>query len=181
VTIKNIRSPLGKTWGVGGGAALLLGGLVLTSLGAGSAFAATGGTTANAAVATSITLSGLTAAFTLSGAPGASPSTNSAVTMNVLTNNRTGYNVTVQSAAATMAPTAVGNTDSIPIASLKTRETGQPTFTSLSNVTATTVHNQAAKSAVAGDTVNNDYQVVIPFVSSDTYTVTLNYTASTNP
>lgn len=163
------------------GSALVLGGLGLASMGAGSAFAAPGTTTANAAVASSITLSGLTAAFTLSGAPGSTPSTNSAVTMNVTTNNRTGYNVTVQSAAATMAATAVGNTDSIPIANLKVRETGQPTFTSLSSSTANTVHSQATKSAAAGDTVNNDYQIAIPFVNSDTYTATLNYTASTNP
>lgn len=163
------------------GSALLVVGLGLTSLGAGSAFGAGANTTANAAVASSITLSGLTSAFTLSGAPGATPSTNSAVTMTVTTNNRTGYNVTVQSAAATMAATTTGNTDSIPIANLKARETGQPTFTALSSVTANTVHNQATKSAAAGDTVNNDYQVVIPFVNSDTYTATLNYTASTNP
>jgi hypothetical protein len=176
-----VRHYLRRKASIFAGSVLVVGGLGLTSLGAGSAFAAGGTTTANASVASSITLSGLTSSFTLSGAPGATPSTNSAVSMNVTTNNRTGYNVTVQSASATMAATTTGNTDSVPIADLKARETGQPTFTSLSNVTANTVHNQATKSASSGDTITNDYQLVVPFVNSDTYTATLNYTASTNP
>jgi hypothetical protein len=166
------------------GSLLVLGGIGVASIGVVPALAdtSTGDTTANVQVLGSITLSGLTGSFTLSGAPGSTPSSNSVVTMNVATNNLTGYNVTVKAPTLqlNMAGATTGNTNTIPNGNLKVRETGQSTFTSISNLTATTVHNQLTRSATGGDTVSNDYQVDIPFVNADTYTGTLNYTASTN-
>ncbi len=176
------RKGLTRKISIAAGSLLVLGGLGVASMGAVPALADTGNTTANVGVLGSITLSGLTGSFTLSGAPGSTPSTNSAVTMNVATNNLTGYNVTVQAPTLqlNMAGGTTGNMDTIPNGNLKVRETGQSTFNSISNLTAVTVHNQATRSAAGGDTINNDYQVVIPFVNADTYTGTLNYTASTN-
>jgi hypothetical protein len=138
-----------------------------------------GTTTANAAVASTITLSGLTSAFTLSGAPATTALSATPVTMNVLTNNRTGYTVTSVAGNALMLPaTPVTNTDTIPVSALQVRETGTTPYTALSAVTPVTVHSQAAKSAVAGDTVSNDFKMVVPFVNADTYSVTLTYLAA---
>ena len=150
---------------------------------AGSASAAPvtsgGPTVAKVAVETSIQMSGLTSEFTLEGAAGASVTKEDAVAMTVRTNNQAGYNVTVLAAASTLAPTATGNTDSIPVAKLGVREGHTGSFTALSNVTAVSVHSQSSKSAVNGDAIKNDYKIDIPFVNGDTYTVTLNYVATT--
>jgi|HubBroStandDraft_6_1064221.scaffolds.fasta_scaffold187078_2 hypothetical protein len=136
-------------------------------------------TTANVAVNPVITLSGLTSSFTLTGNPGATAAANSAVTMNVRTNNITGYSVSVQAASANMAGATSGNTDVIPVSALSVRETGTTPFSALSNTAPVTVHTQATRSAAAGDTVNNDFSVAVPFVNSDTYSATLNYVAAT--
>ena len=149
---------------------------------AGTASAAPGGDTlANVGVDSAITMTGLTPSFTLTGIPGDTVDTALApVTFNVQTNNIGGYSVTVESATATLAATTGGNTDSIPIGALSVRETGTTPFTALSNAATATVHSQATRSdLVDGDDLSNDYQVVIPFVNSDTYTATLNYLAST--
>jgi hypothetical protein len=141
-----------------------------------------GTTTANVGVANTITLSGLTAAFTLSGAPATTQTGLTAVTMNVKSDNRTGYNVTVQAAAATMAGATIGNLDTIPVSALTVRNTKTGgAYTAISTLSAATVANSAVRSPVGGDTINNDYQVVIPWVNADTYSVTLNYLASNNP
>jgi hypothetical protein len=147
---------------------------------AGTASAATDTDTvdANVAVGSAITLTGLTPSFLLSGLPGATVAGVGAVTFNVETNNRAGYSVTVESAAATLAGTGT-NGDSIPIGALSVRETGAGAYTPLSNTAPVTVHNQTVRSAEAGDGLSNDYQVVIPFVNTDTYTATLNYVATT--
>lgn len=163
-----------------GGVVLLLAGGILAASAGGSALAASsnGSTTARVSVNSTITLSALPASFTLTGDPGATVTSNGAVTMNVLTNNLLGYTVTVQAAAATLTG-SVGNTDTIPIASLQVRETGGAVFTPVSNLLATLVHSQLTRSGASGDTISNDYQVIIPFVNADVYTVTLNYVAST--
>lgn len=148
---------------------------------AGTASAAPGGgTAANVGVDSAITMTGLTPSFTLTGIPGATVDTALVpVTFNVQTNSIGGYSVTVESATPTLVGTG-GNTDSIPIGALSVRETGTTPFTALSNGATATVHSQATRSAlVGGDNLSNDYQVVIPFVNSDTYTATLNYLAST--
>jgi hypothetical protein len=148
---------------------------------AGSASAATspGSTQGNVDVTTAIALSGLTPSFTLSGVPGATVTGAGDVTMNVVTNNLAGYAVTVESATATLAPATAGNLDSIPIGALSVRETGTTDYTPLSAAATVTTHTQATRSAELGDTISNDYQVVVPFVNQDTYTTTLNYVATT--
>jgi hypothetical protein len=162
------------------GVMLLATGLALTaSVGSASmADSSSGNTTANVAVNSSITLSGLTSSFTLSGDPNSTVTSNGVVTMNVLTNNLTGYNVTVQAAAAVLSGSG-GNADSIPISDLRVRETGGLAFVPLSNLAPVTVHAQITPSGASGDNLSNDYRVVIPFVSADTYSVTLDYVAST--
>lgn len=160
------------------GAALLLAGVSST------AFAAPGQTSAdsteaNVEVLSAIGLTALTPDFLLTGLPGATVAGLGAVTMNVSTNNLAGYAVTVQSASATLDPAAVGNPDTIPIGALSVRETGSTAYTPVSDAAPVTVHTQGTRSAQGGDTISNDYRVVIPFVNEDTYTTTLNYIATT--
>jgi hypothetical protein len=139
----------------------------------------TGSTTANVHVDSFITLTGLTPSFSLHGLPGATVSTTEPIAMTVTTNSLAGYDVTVQSAADTLAPAAAGNTNSIPIANLKVRDT-EGNFTSLSDTTAVTVHSQNTRSSSDGDVLSNDYSVDIPFVNVDTYSVVLDYVATSS-
>lgn len=169
------RSALGATIALGFAAAMT-----------GSAIAAPGDqssdtTEANVQVASSITLSGLTPSFTLNGLPGDVVTGNDAVSFSVTTNNIGGYTVTVQADTATLLPQTAGNGDSIPIANLRVRESAAEdlgAFTSLSSTSSVQVHAQTGQSAETGDALSNDYQVSIPFVNSDTYSVTLNYVAT---
>ena len=138
-----------------------------------------GSTTGNVEVGSSISLTALTESFTLSGNVGDTVSETETVTVTVETNNLAGYAVTVQSETATLAAAVVGNTDSIPIGALSVRETGTTPYTPLSSTVAVSVHTQATRSAEGGDDLANDYQVVIPFVNEDTYSVTLDYVATT--
>ena len=159
---------------------LAVAGLGIASLASVSASAAnTGNTTGNVAVSQTITLSGLTSAFTLTGAPGATATGVSAATMNVKTNDKAGYTVTVQAAAANMVGTA-GNADVIPVSSLTVKNSGG-VYTALSSSASVTTASTAVKTTGLGDTVNNDYQITnIPWVNADTYSVTLNYVATGN-
>lgn len=163
-----------------GGLALLMMGMVLAVSAGGPAIGASssGSTSAEVEVNSSITLSGLPVSFTLTGDPNTTVTSAGAVTMNVLTNNLTGYQVTVQAASGTLTG-SVGNPDTIPITNLKVRETGAPVFTPMSDLLPSVVHSQLNRSGDSGDTISNDYQVDIPFVNADTYTVTLDYVAST--
>jgi hypothetical protein len=138
-----------------------------------------GTVTATANVQASITLSGLTPAFTLTGAPGATATGTGAVTMKVTTNNTLGYTVGVQAAAATMTGATAGNTDTIPVSALTVKENTGATYTALSATAAVTVHSQNGKSVSTGDTITNDMQMAVPFVNSDSYSVALNYIATT--
>lgn len=165
-------------------ALLGLGGLTATAalvaVGSLAAFAAedTGSTDASVDVTTAISLTGLTDAFTLTGAPGDTVTEAGVVAFNVRTNNASGYIVTVQAATSTLVAEAPGNVDSIPISALSVRE-GTDAFAALSSTTAVPVHDQATRSAELGDDLSNDYQIAVPFVNSGTYTVTLDYVAST--
>jgi hypothetical protein len=171
-----------------GAAAAIGAGLVVAALPAGQAVAAIypsspGSTVANVQVGSAITLSNLTSSFRLTGNPGQTIVGLGVVTMNVETNNATGYHVTVQAAAPNLVGTPP-NPDVIPINDLSVRETAAGNngpFTPLSNTTPVTVHDQITRSIPAdGDALSNDYQIVIPNVNSDTYHVTLNYIATTN-
>lgn len=134
--------------------------------------------TSTAVQARTITLSGLTPAFTLSGPPSVVVTANGAVTMNVQTNSPGGYTVTVQPAQGTLVGTG-GNTETIPIGQLKVRESGKTLFGSLPAAQALTVHSQTGPSSPDGDAVSNDYQMQIPFVRPDQYSVTLDYIVTT--
>lgn len=151
--------------------------LFATGMGAVASAAPGGDTVANVGVTAGLTMTGLTPSFTLTGAPGATVAGLGAVIFNVETNNPTGYSVTVDTAAATLAPATVGNTDSIPIAALTVRETGTGTYSPLGSG-AVQVHTQGTRSANGGDALSNDYQMRMPVVAVDTYTATLNYLAT---
>jgi hypothetical protein len=152
----------------------------------GSASAAPGDTSsdttvANIGVTSSIALTGLTSSFTLNGLPGATVTGAGDVSFNVETNNISGYAVSVQAATPTLVAATAGNLDSIPIGSLQVRQSvvGTPGgWTSISSAGAVTVHTQSGRSALGGDAIGNDYQILIPFVAEDTYSATLDYIAT---
>jgi hypothetical protein len=145
-----------------------------------SAGTSPGSTTGNVAVTSAIALTVGTTAFTLTGTPNSTQTDAAAVSYSVTTNNLAGYAVTVQAAAPTLAATATGNADFIPIAALTVKgDAAGAAYTPVSNTTATTVHTQTTRSLSTGDPHSDGYQIVIPFVNQDTYHVTLNYVATT--
>ena len=121
----------------------------------------------------------MTDSFTLTGPAGSTVAENGEVTYVVTTNNTAGYNGDGGGKAPVLAPTLVGNPDSIPIGNLSVRETGATAFTPLSDTVPVMVHAQAVRSDEEGDELSTDYSVDIPFVNEDTYTATLTYTATT--
>lgn len=165
-----------------GGAAATAAIIAVTGLSASAApgDTADGSTVGNVTVQSAISLTALTPSFNLTGLPGATVLGTAATTFNVETNNIGGYAVTVTAATASLLPAdTTANPNVIPISALSVRETGTTPFTPVSNVTPTTVHTQPTRSAEGGDTLSNDYRVVIPFVNEDTYSVTLDYVATT--
>ena len=132
---------------------------------------------ANVGVNSTITLNLDQGSFDLNGTPLSTVPGVGAVTGLVTTNNATGYSVGVQAAAATLQPTSGVNTDTIPIANLEVADAAGA-YTALSNTTPVITTTKATRSALAGDAFSDDYRVAIPDVNSDTYSVTLNYTAT---
>lgn len=160
-----------------GGGLLAVAGLAATMAIGPAAFADTAPTTANAEVASTITLTG-DAAFTLTGAPGDATATTSA--LNAETNNEGGYNVTVLADGAELVPgDAVANTDVIPVSSLEVLNTSAA-YTGLSTTVPVTVHTQADRSLEGGDALTASYQLTMPFVNADTYSGGLTFTAAAN-
>jgi hypothetical protein len=162
------------------GTAFLVGGLVLlmAQTGVAQAASAPGTSQANVDVSGGITLANLTPSFTLAGGPGTTVTQDGTVTMTVETNNATGYQVTMQAAAARLTGTGT-NTETIPITNMSARETGDANFGTVSNLYPLHLYDQDTPSAPGGDQLSNDYQINIPDVIPDTYTVTLDYVAAT--
>lgn len=130
---------------------------------------------ANVVVDSAITLALGQTGFTLEGVPGTNQT--APVSGTVTTNSQAGYTVGVQAASSTLTPTTAGNADVIPIADvLVTSDDGTPT--PLSDTASVTTTSSDAKSADAGDSFGDTYSIQIPNVNSDTYTATLNYTAT---
>lgn len=157
-------------------AALLLAGV------AGTAYAdtATDSTDANVEVLGDITLTALTPSFLLSGLPGAVVTNAAAVSMNVETNNIAGYSVSVLAADDELVPAdRLVNPDEIAIGDLTVEGPATTGYEPVSDQTTTTVATKATRSAEGGDTIVNGYSMEIPFVNADTYSVTLNYVATT--
>lgn len=167
-----------------GAAALAVAATVLFT--AGQALAAPtvtspGTTTANVDVGSAIALSALTPSFALTGVPGDTETDSGAVTMNVLSNNASGYTVTVEAAGANLSDTAG---DNIPVTDLEVNNSisgGTAGWLPLSSTAPVQVFGQATPSANGGDTIINDYRMTIPNVPDGTYSGTLDYVASTNP
>jgi hypothetical protein len=176
----SLRSPLTSARRTG--LAVLAGALLVSAAGA-PAWAAPGDTSedtvvANVGVSSSITLDGLTPSFTLNGLPGDTVIGENAVSYTVNTNSAAGYTVTVQAAADELGAAEDTNDDVIPIENLQVRAADTGAFTSLSNTGAVTLRDQDSRSDADGDEYADDYQVAIPFVADDTYSVTLNYVAT---
>ena len=132
---------------------------------------------ANVGVDSTITLELDQTSFDLEGTPDSTVVGPAAVTGVVTTNSSTGYTVEVQAAAAALVAQTAGNTDSIPIGALEVTDDADE-YAPVSDSAPVTTVTTASRSAVAGDAFSDDYQVTIPSVFSDTYSVTLNYTAT---
>jgi len=140
---------------------------------------------ANVNVNSTINLAIDQGSFDLNLLPSTSVDKTGAVTGRVTTNNATGYSVGVVAEAATLQGGA-GNTDSIPIAALEVHNAAG-VYTPLSSnaanpVITTTKDTRSAVGATDtdpdGDAFSDDYQVTVGDINSDTYSVTLNYTAT---
>ncbi|GAA1785119.1 hypothetical protein GCM10009682_03970 [Luedemannella flava] len=134
--------------------------------------------TKTVAVASTITLTMVTDNFSLSGPPGSTPGLADAITMKVVTDSLTGYQVLVKGSAPQLLPVTGTNPDRIAISNLLVRDY-QSTFRPLSDSVLVTVRRQTAPSAVGGDQFGNDYRATIPFVRPDQYQTTLEYVAGT--
>ncbi|HWO61025.1 MAG TPA: hypothetical protein VNO31_13445, partial [Umezawaea sp.] len=129
-------------------------------------------------IALAITLTDLSPSFTVTGPPGTTVTTDGATTMTVVTNSPGGYSVSVRAKTETLTGTTPGNSDTIPIGSLGVRESGTSTYSPMSTQ-GQVVHQQDRPSAPGGDAVSSDFRVDIPFVTSDSYSVELEYIVST--
>ena len=138
---------------------------------------ATDSVVANVNVNSIISLNLDQGSFDLNGTPLSTVTGVGSVTGVVTTNNAAGYSVGVQAAAATLQPTLGGNADTIPIANLQVADAAG-TYTPLSNTAPVITTTKATRSALLGDAFSDDYRVDIPDVNSDTYSVTLDYTAT---
>ncbi|MEJ8662181.1 hypothetical protein [Streptomyces sp. MS1.AVA.4] len=133
---------------------------------------------ANVAVSSAISLTGLTESFTLSGPPNTTVTQNGAVSYTVTSNNAGGFTVSVRANDDHLAPQALGNPDTIPVGNLELRPNGQVLWRPLTT-TDQVLRNVDGPTAPGGDNYSTDYRVHIPNVRSDTYSVTLTYTAAT--
>jgi hypothetical protein len=134
---------------------------------------------ANVIVNSTINLALDQASFDINATPDSTEAKTGAVTGTVTTNNATGYSVGVVAEADTLQPTLPDNDDTIPIANLEVRNDAG-VYTPVSNDEAAPVITvtQDTRSALDGDDFSDDYQITVPGVNSDTYSVTLNYTAT---
>jgi hypothetical protein len=134
-----------------------------------------------AAVGTmSISLTSLPSALTIPGIVDTTVTQANAVTYNVVTNDPLGYTVTVLAKSATLNGATGGNPDTIPISNIAVRAHGGGSFTPLSASTPVTVHNSTAVTGGGGDNLADDYRVAVPFVTADSYLVTLAYVVAAN-
>ncbi len=135
--------------------------------------------TASVVVVDSIALRNLTESFTITGAPGTTQTADTAVTMNVLTNNAEGYSVTVEGATDTLVPTPA-NGDTIPVTDLQINGGDLADWTSVPGVTGTplAVAGETVRSGATGDNITTNFRMTIPNVAADTYTGVLNFVAS---
>jgi hypothetical protein len=127
-----------------------------------------------------ISLTGVPSSFTISGNPTSTVTQASAETYRVTTNDPLGYTVTVQAQSATLLGATAGNTDAIPLGNVSVRGHGGGGFTPVSSTGAVVVHSATSASAPSGDSLSDDFQVAVPFVNSDAYSVGLVYLVSTN-
>lgn len=175
-------NPRRRRWLSGAIVTAMAAALVVLPVGAASA-APDGDTEAEVVVTAGIALVGLPAGFNLTGQPG-DLATEAEFDYTVVTNSTTGYNVTVQADAATLVGDDQLNTDTIPIARLGARDDAPVSpavpglYTPLSSTTPVNVHTQVTRSATDGDPLSTGFQMLIPAVAADTYTVTLSYLAA---
>ncbi|QBI20780.1 hypothetical protein ER308_15215 [Egibacter rhizosphaerae] len=160
-----------------GGSLLVTAGLAGLMVAGPTAFAEDTGVTANAEVASTISIAADEAAFTLADVPGETASNTSGLT--VQTNNEGGYNVAVEADVPALEGESAENTDDIPIGTLEVQD-GEETYASMSDTESVTVHGQTERSAEGGDTVTASYQMEMPFVNADTYSGDLTFTATAN-
>jgi uncharacterized repeat protein (TIGR01451 family) len=125
-----------------------------------------------------IALADLAPSFTLTGQSDSTVGSDGVVTMTVTTNSSGGYVLSVRAEAAVLTGAAPGNTETIAVGQLSVRESGTGQFQELSADVPLVVHRQNTPSSPDGDAVSNDYRIQIPFVPSDTYSVTLDYIIS---
>jgi hypothetical protein len=180
----NIHRRRSATWTAAGGVLLSLGMAVPAR-----ADSDTGTVTANVEVESGITILDLDDSFTLRGLPGQLQETNTPpnsadISLTVVTNNPTGYNVVINPNPPVLPETEPAlhgpGGAFIPFRLLEvapvTAGVAGPYQAVLPN---TVVHTQATPAGVAGDILKNRYRMRIPNVAQGLYTGTITYTVST--
>lgn len=113
--------------------------------------------------------------FQLTGASGTLADTTVEFTV---TNNDGGFTVEVQPDAPNLLPPdPVENTDVIPFSDLEVFDIDDATFVPLDPGNPITIYT-SDDPAPTGDTQQHDYQIEMPFVTPDSYTGTITYTAT---
>lgn len=134
-------------------------------------------------VLTGLTLS-LPESFRVGGAPGVLSANLGSVEGTVLTNNATGYTVSVLASSAgglQPDPGLAGSTGSIPWDRLEVRESATGTFLPLREDESVTVGGRPTPSGDGtgeADVFHNDFRLTVPVVDADRYTGVLTYTAT---
>ena len=167
-------------WSRGALVATIAAALLVVPVGAsGADTPGAGSTDATVIVETGILLEGLPAGVSLTGQPGETATNATPFEYTVYSNDTSGYTVTVQAQTASLIQN--GGADTIEVGRLLVQDGGNvPTHTwaGLSSTTPTPVYTNENQSATDGDLLSTDFQMKIPVVDSDTYTVTLNYLVS---
>jgi hypothetical protein len=136
-------------------------------------------TEANIEVQEGITIT-VDADFTIAGPAGAIATTTVPVEFTV-TNNEGGFTVDVLADTANLEPVdPLTNPDVIPFTDLEIDSIDAAAFVPLSSVTPVTIYTSLV-AAPTGDTQATDYQIDMPFVTPDTYSGTITYTATVTP
>jgi hypothetical protein len=161
------------------GLALTVTGFALAASGTSPVGAAPDGKSkAKVGVGNTIAMSGLTASFTLEADPSETVAAPGAVQLNVKTNNPSGYVVSVKADTEDLTGADANNPDTIPVSALLVTSAPVATDEELDASVAKTVGQRPDRTSQTGDTITNDYEMSVPWVNADTYSVSLDYIAA---
>jgi hypothetical protein len=124
--------------------------------------------------------------FTLQGSPGSTASgPDNSISYIVTTNNETGYTVSVHADTPTLAAATPGNSETLATGSIVADGTALPGQTGSNGGRAVldaggVIYSQATRSDATGDEHRTLFTANLPFITSDSYTGSITFTATAN-